>query len=246
MFHVEQDPTVNTEPSSLWLRTICLSNGLSVDDGKFDLLSQYVQLLLEWNEKINLISRRDVQNVWVSHILHSISPLLVLRLDSQASVLDLGSGGGLPGIPIKIINPSLRVILLDSTQKKIIALQEIIQKLSLSDVEAVWGRAEEVGPSTKHRGKYDYVVARAVAPLKDLVKWSFSFLRTGGARTAPDTQQTFVHSPALIALKGGDVEKETMQAKQLRCVKSIKVTSLTFKGSEQLLENDKKIIVVQF
>ena len=236
------------ENRTLWLRTICSSNGLPVNDRQLELLSQYVLLLLEWNKKINLISRRDVENVWESHILHSISPLLELQLARNSAILDVGSGGGLPGIPLKILRPDNQMTLIDSTQKKITAVQDMIQRLGLKGTVAVWGRAEDVGKSSRFRGVYDYVVARAVAPLKDLVKWSSPFfkIREAALKSAESHHGHAVEPPALIALKGGDIEKETRHAKEAAGVKSVKVINLAFKGSEQLLESDKKIIVVQF
>ncbi|MBI3006379.1 MAG: 16S rRNA (guanine(527)-N(7))-methyltransferase RsmG [Ignavibacteriales bacterium] len=236
------------EAPSLWIRTLCINNGLRVGDEQVELLSQYVQLLLDWNQKINLISRRDAENVWISHILHSISPLLEFKFAQEPDILDLGSGGGLPGIPLKILEPTFRLTLLDSTQKKITAVQDIIQKLNLDRAEAVWGRAEEYGNKAQYKGKYDYVVSRAVAPLRDLVKWSTGFLKKKGHPLSDkETGSRFaVEPPALIALKGGDLDKELKQTKQNPAIRSFKVVNMTFKGSEQLLENDKKIIVVQF
>jgi len=237
------------ENRTLWLRTICNNNGFSASDRQWELLAQYVLLLLDWNKKINLISRRDVENVWGSHVLHSISPLLELQLAQKSTLLDLGSGGGLPGIPLKILRPDIRATLIDSTQKKIVAVRGIIQKLGLEGAEAVWGRAEDLGTSNRFRGMYNYVVARAVAPLKDLVKWGLPFLNKGQTELAYDGRvegRVVVDPPALIALKGGDIEKETRHAQEAPGVKSVKVINVAFKGSEQLLENDKKIIVVQF
>ncbi len=212
-----------------------------------DLLSRYVQHLLEWNRKVNLISRRDVENVWKSHILHSLSPLFEFQLISHPVALDLGAGGGLPGIPLRILSPDMRITLLDSIQKKVMAVEDILQKLDLTGADAVWGRAEDMQKSSRYKGKFHYVVARAVAPLEDLVRWSVGFLKPQMSRPEfKDPTRRKVEPPALIALKGGDVEKETTKTKRISGVKSVDVISLTFRGSEQLLENDKKIIVVQF
>lgn len=232
---------------ALWLRTICISNGLAVSDKQLDLLSKYVHLLLEWNTKINLISRRDVDNVWTSHILHSISPLFELRLIPQPSVLDLGCGGGLPGVPLKILNPDMQMTLLDATRKKITAVQDILEKLGLEGVDTVSGRAEDMARIDSYRGRYHYVVVRAVASLADLAKWSRSFLR-GTTELLPEKPKVgFVAMPpALIALKGGDVQKEVNEARNIAGLQSVSVVTMKFKGSERLLENDKKIIVIQF
>ena len=154
----------------------------------------------------------------------------------------------MPGIPLRILNPAIEMTLIDSTQKKIVAVQDMIQRLGLVDCQAVWSRAEDLGKSSRYKGRYDYVVARAVAPLKDLVKWSSGFLKIADAEPKHEivSDPRTVNPPALIALKGGDVEKETSQARRLDGVKMVNVVNLMFRGSEQLLESDKKIIVVRF
>src|SRR3990172_6606526 len=110
--------TPHVGKEALWFQSICKWNGLSVSDDRLQLLERYVRQLLDWNKKLNLISRRDEENVWTRHILHSASLLFHLSLKQRARILDLGTGGGLPGIPIKILVPSFSVTLVDSINKK--------------------------------------------------------------------------------------------------------------------------------
>jgi 16S rRNA (guanine527-N7)-methyltransferase len=220
-----------------------------LDEGQLLSLEKLAALLLDWNQKINLISRRDEENVWTNHVLHCLALLFRVDLPRCASILDLGTGGGLPGIPIKIARPDLSLTLLDSTQKKINVVKNLIEELGLKGIEAVWGRAEELGKLNQHTRRYDIVVARAVASLKDLVQWSEPFLRTNKNETvAIQTGQakTQISGPTLIALKGGDLEGEVGQIRKLSQVKTITVLDLTLKGSNQLEGGEKKIVLVEF
>jgi 16S rRNA (guanine527-N7)-methyltransferase len=227
-----------------------MENGVDVTDGQITLLRSFSNLLLEWNKKINLVSRKDEKNFWVSHLLHSVSILFKLRLPLGASVLDLGTGGGLPGIPLKIMLSDISMTLVDSTQKKIKVVEDILHSLSLPNTSAVWGRAEELGRHKDHHARYDVVVARAVAPLKDLVRWSKPLLkstpRPGVERDEQSQGVMRVVPPALIALKGGDLETEIRSARRIPGVESIKVLDLTMTGSVQLEADDKKLVLVAY
>ncbi len=117
--------------SSLRLSRICRDNGLPLSDDQVDLLRRYVELLREWNAKINLISRRDEENIWWSHILHSLSILFFVTPGEGMRLLDLGTGGGLPGIPLAILRNDLHITMLDSIRKKTVAVQDMLDKLSL-------------------------------------------------------------------------------------------------------------------
>ena len=208
--------------------------------------------MLEWNKKINLISRRDEENIWSSHILHCISLLFKVDLPAGSTVLDLGTGGGLPGIPLKIVRPDLMLTLLDSTQKKINAIQDIIKALGLKEIRAVWGRAEDVGKKKEHNHDYHVVVARAVASLDDLVRWSGPLLKPEGAMSSAfpafgtDESRRLIKKPTLIAFKGGNLEGEIRQIKNQPQVTNTTVIDLTLKGSYQFDGGEKKIVLVEF
>jgi len=236
----------------VWFGTTCAQNGLHLSGKQLASLEAFAALLLGWNKKINLISRRDEENIWTSHLLHCLSLLLKVDLPAGSSVLDLGTGGGLPGIPLKIVRPDLRLTLLDSTQKKIKAVKDMVSALGLKETKAVWGRAEDVGKEKGYNRDYDVVVARAVASLDDLVRWSGPFLKPEGAMTSPlpafgtDKSRRLIKKPTLIAFKGGDLEGEIRQIKNQPQVSNTTVIDLTLKGSHQPEGGEKKIVLVEF
>lgn len=234
------------------VRTACAQNGLMLSDAQLRLLEEYGIRLLEWNKKINLISRRDEENFWTRHILHCISLLFKVEFADGIKILDLGTGGGLPGVVLKIARPDLQLTLLDSTQKKINVVKELLGSLGLAAIDAVWGRAEDLGKQHGHAGQYDIVVARAVAPLKDLARWSYPFLKKNIQRAEVKHEESVrspkkqVNGPALVAFKGGDLDEEVKQLRKQPNVGPISILEITLKGSAQLDDRDKKIVVVDF
>lgn len=207
MFHVERN--LISETRIVWLRTVCSKRGLTLSDGMLDRLASYANLLSHWNGKVNLVSRLDADSIWERHIFHSLSPFFHISIPEGAAILDLGSGGGLPGVPWAIARPDLNVTLLDSIQKKMRAVSSMVEELGIPGVSVLASRAEDL--TTDRR--YDYVVARGVAPLHDLVHWSRPLLRKGGGAASAGTTSGFdLSGPALIALKGGDLADEIRRA----------------------------------
>jgi 16S rRNA (guanine527-N7)-methyltransferase len=234
-----------TDPPQEFLR-ICKRNGLSLSDSQLILLTRFVDGLLEWNSKINLISRRDQENLWFSHVLHSLAPLFYVDFSDGLRVLDLGTGGGFPGVPLSIARPDLEVVLLDSIRKKTLAVQDLVDRLGLTGVSVWTGRAEQILHDQHAAGTFDLVVARAVASLRELVHWSRPYLRvsrTASGETLSGNRVMF-RSPGLIALKGGDLEKEIAETKLREPVRSVRVIRMSFEGSLELGLEDKKAVVV--
>ena len=158
-------------------------------------LEQLDGLYREWNSKINLISRKDINSLYEKHILHSLSIAAVFELEPGTTVIDIGTGGGFPGIPLAIFFPECNFHLVDSIAKKIKVVDAVAASINLENITTQHIRAEEI----KNR-KFDFAVSRAVAPLKDLWNWSKPLLNKN--KTGKKIQ------PGLICLKGGDLTNE--------------------------------------
>lgn len=160
----------------------------------------YVEQLLNFNKKINLISRKDENNIIERHII----PCLIfstLFKGFEENVLDIGTGGGLPGIPFSIENPKSRITLIDSINKKVLAVKEIVQIIGLDNVEVVWTRAEDKNFIKKYGKSFDLIISRAVADLKTLILYSLPLLKAKESKIA--------------VMKGGDeLDQEITEAKK--------------------------------
>lgn len=167
------------------------------------------QLYKEWNSKINVISRKDIEALYERHVLHSLSIAAVFDFRDGADIIDIGTGGGFPGIPLAIFFPEVDFHLVDSIAKKIKVVEAIAGELGLRNITTQHIRAEEV----KGR-KFDFVVSRAVAPLKDLWKWSKPILKNPKPPIPASKSQisNAEFSPGLICLKGGDLAQEIQQS----------------------------------
>ncbi len=152
-------------------------------------LDQLPGMVLEWNQHINLISRKDEDRVAIHHVLHSLAPAKVLSFQSGSRVLDIGTGGGFPAVPLAILFPEVEWLAVDSIGKKITVVKDLAQRLGLHNLEARHQRAEEV------KGPFDFVVSRAVARMNNLVQWTRSALALAHKHDRPN---------GWLVLKGGD------------------------------------------
>jgi 16S rRNA (guanine527-N7)-methyltransferase len=185
----------------------------------------YYEQLVEWNRRVNLTGITDYQEVQVKHFVDSLTITLALKgipwADGNLSMLDIGTGAGMPGIPLKIVRPGARLVLLDSIAKKTAFLRHIVGELGLEGVEILTQRAEEIGHLTDYRESFDLVVCRAVSQLATVAELTLPFCRIGGLAVIP---------------KKADIESELSQANgaiDLLGGKLKSVREVTLKGLEQ-------------
>jgi 16S rRNA (guanine527-N7)-methyltransferase len=169
-------------------------------------LAALEELYKDWNNKINVISRKDIDSLYEKHVLHSLSIAAAFQLEKDMQVIDIGTGGGFPGIPLAILFPDTAFHLVDSIGKKIKVVEAVRDAIGLTNVTTRHGRAEEI----KGR-KFDVAISRAVAPLKDLHAWSRPLLKKP-SRHIPQPQTPNPIPHGLICLKGGDLAAEIAES----------------------------------
>ncbi len=157
---------------------------------------EYMNILIKWNKVMNLTRITEPKEIIIKHFIDSLT--ILDNINENSSVIDVGTGAGFPGIPIKIAFPDTKIILLDSLNKRIKFLNEVIEKLQLKDINTIHGRAEDYGKEKNHREKYDIAVARAVAPLNVLLEYLMPFIKIGGK---------------CICMKGLNSEGEILESK---------------------------------
>ena len=195
-------------------RNYSQSLNIDINEEKIKKFYLYMQLLIEWNEKINLTAITEPKEVIIKHFIDSLTISNIIKDNSK--VIDVGTGAGFPGIPLKIFNDTLNVTLLDSLNKRAIFLNEVIKRLNLKNIEVIHGRAEDYARISEYREKYDYAVSRAVAPLNILLEYLSPYIKVKGQA---------------IAMKGSNAEEEIKMAntalKKLKCeVKTSREMSL--------------------
>lgn len=176
-----------------------------------------------WNEKINVISRKDIDNLYINHVLHSLGIAKVISFKAGASVLDVGTGGGFPGIPLAILFPEVHFHLVDSIGKKITVVRAVAEGLKLKNVSADHIRAEQV------KGQYDFIVSRAVTRLKEFYGWIHRKTKPGSIHPMDN---------GIFYLKGGDLEEELAELKRLH-----QVFELSDYFEEEFFETKKVVFV---
>ncbi len=185
--------------------------GLDLTPGQRRAFQTYYRELADWNARFNLTAITDHKGVQVRHFLDSLSCLLALGKNAQEkSLIDVGSGAGFPGLPLKIVCPSLRLTLLEATGKKANFLRHLVSLLQLSDVNVIHARAEEIGQDPLQRESYDWVLARAVAALPTLVEYLLPLCRLGGYCLAQKGEKAVAEvsqAESAISLLGGRLNR---------------------------------------
>ena len=171
------------------------------DDFSEQQLQQFAaleELYRDWNAKINVISRKDIDSIYLHHMLHSLSIAAIAHFEVGTHVIDIGSGGGFPGVPLAIFFPQVKFHLVDSIAKKLKVVDAVVEATGIKNITTQHTRAEDI----KNR-KFDFAVSRAVAPLKELWKWSAPLLKKDHSKPLPN---------GLICLKGGDLSQEIFES----------------------------------
>lgn len=186
--------------------------GVNLDERALERFDLYAKLLVEWNEKINLTAITDPEGIVMKHFVDSLSVFSAIEIPEGAKSIDVGTGAGFPGIPMLIARPDLKITLLDSTNKKLNVIRDILEKLELT-CEVLHLRAEDAGQSKEYREQYDFATARAVSNLRDLSEYCLPFVKKGGtfiSMKSAKAEEEIAEGRNAIKILGGKIkEKKT-------------------------------------
>ena len=208
-------------------------NKIEISDKSMNNFVIYMDNLIEWNKKINLTAIKKEEDIIVKHFVDSI---FILKYINGNKIIDIGSGAGFPGIPLKIAKNNLDITLLDSVNKKVLFMQDSIEKMGLKNIVAIHGRAEDYAHNIKYREQYDVATSRAVANMSTLVEYMLPFVKIGGVcicMKGPNSNEEIINSKKAIFELGGEireVKKYSIEGND-RClviIKKIKKTEQTY------------------
>ena len=186
----------------------CNKNNIKINEEKIKLFYDYMKYLLDWNEKINLTAIKDEKEFVVKHFIDSLT--ISEFVGDNKRIIDVGTGGGFPGIPLKLSRENLNVTLIDSVNKKIMVLNDIINKMNLENIEALHTRAEELAQNKEYREEFDIAVSRAVSNMNTLVEYLLPFVKVGGfviCMKGPEYKEELNASKNAINILGGKIEE---------------------------------------
>jgi 16S rRNA (guanine527-N7)-methyltransferase len=192
----------------VYFKEECTKNEISVENIDIEKFYIYMKEILDWNEKVNVTAIKDEKEFIVKHFIDSLT--ILEYIEDKKTILDIGTGAGFPGIPIKIAKPTNKVILVDSVNKKLNVIRDIIPKISLENIECIHGRAEDLANDKKYRENFDIVTSRAVANLNTLVEYMLPFLKIGGkiiCMKGPNYEEELEQSRKAITILGGTIDK---------------------------------------
>ena len=207
--------------------------GLVLNKKQKEQFDQYYNLLIEWNKVMNLTAITDYDQVNLKHFTDSLTIVKVISMEKMENMIDVGTGAGFPGIPIKIMFPHLKVVLLDSLNKRVKFLNTVIEELGLKDISAVHGRAEDIGKNKLYREKFDLCVSRAVANLSTLCEYCLPFVGITGSFVSyksADSEEEIKNAEGAVKILGGKIdgiEKFTLPETEIgrALVKIVKIKS---------------------
>lgn len=183
--------------------------GISLTPEKVEQFMEYSRLLRKWNEVMNLTAITDEEGIILKHFADSVSPLSFIDIPKNARLIDIGTGAGFPGIPLKIVRGDLKLTLVDSLNKRINFLNAVCEALGLDNTECIHARAEELSRDEYKRESFDYCLSRAVAPLNVLAEYCLPFVRPGGVFAAlkgPNSLNEIKEADKAISVMGGKIE----------------------------------------
>ncbi|RUT47084.1 16S rRNA (guanine(527)-N(7))-methyltransferase RsmG [Paenibacillus anaericanus] len=215
------------DPIQSNFRNLLLEHQIELSAEQLNQFEIYFQELVEWNEKMNLTGITEREQVYIKHFYDSATLSFYLDMSEIATLADIGSGAGFPGIPLKICFPHLKLTIVDSINKRILFLQNVVDKLGLKDVKLIHGRAEDVARKEQERDAYDLVTARAVARMAVLNEFCLPFVKTGGI---------------FAAMKGSDPNEEIMES--ARSMSELKGKLVGKHHFNLPLENSERHIVI--
>lgn len=209
------------------LKTLASKNGIELDDKALDRFDTYAEKLIYWNERINLTAITDPEEIVYKHFLDSLMVLKYVDIPEGASLIDVGTGAGFPGLALLIARPDLKVTLMDSANKKLNVIRDILEALSL-EANVVHARAEEAGQDPNFREQYDFSTARAVSNLRDLSEYCLPFVRKHGtfiSMKGPEAQDELEIARKAIGVLGGTPDEPLiydLEDKGTRAIVTIK------------------------
>jgi len=192
-----------------YFKSLLIESDISLTDMQIDQFLLYMDLLIEWNNKFNLTAITEPKEIITKHFIDCLLLAKHSNIKEDASIIDIGTGAGFPGIPLKIFYKDLKVTLLDSLNKRITFLDEVVNQLNLTDVELIHGRAEDFGQDEDYRESFDYTLSRAVAELNVLSEYSLPFLKIGGrfvSMKSKKTNEEIENAKNAIEILGGSLE----------------------------------------
>lgn len=210
----------------LW--TICAANGIVLEPHQLKALERYARELTYWNQRVNLVSRKDIEYLYERHLLHALAALKYVSIPQKARCVDIGTGGGLPGIRLAIARPDIHMLLVEAVAKKARLVALFAAHTGLAHLQVKRARIEELSADPTYQHAFDFAFARAVAPLVTLLQWSQPLLKPSGA---------------LVAYKGGDIEEELRTAYAAFPQLNVTIHTIQLHGAPWFEQNHKRILV---